>query len=282
MGNTPNLKQRKIAELLADPVSWGESYLKNRNGARRKYWPHQVEDLRCPDDQVIHMDGRASGKSVNLIGHLLHYCFTTLGGSVLVAAPYQGHLEALIDEFDYQLDACPDLLASIAKNRRGDMKLTRKPYFNAEFTNGTVVHFRPAGVAGEAFRSLHVDRLYVDEGAWIPERGWKALRMCLNPGGKFRIYSTPNGLRNTFYYRLTQSKSWRLRNGYQEIYSGYFYCAEPPDAKFYLIGLDRFDFPDESKQWEEFRQRVEAVKENVDAGVENIKELFREMAEGML
>jgi hypothetical protein len=68
----------------------------------------------------------------------------------------------------------------------------------------------------------------------------------------------------------------------REIYSGHFFCAEPSDTKFYLIGLDRFDFPEESKQWEEFMKRVEAIRENVDAGVENIKELFAEMAEGML
>ena len=52
MGNPSTAKERKHAALLADPVAWGESYLKNRNGARRSYWPHQVEDLRCRDDQI--------------------------------------------------------------------------------------------------------------------------------------------------------------------------------------------------------------------------------------
>ena len=73
-----------------------------------------------------------------------------------------------------------------------------------------MIHFRPAGAYGESFRSLHVDRLWVDEGAWIPEKAWKALRQCLNAGGKFRIYSTPNGIRDTTYYRLTQSKKWKV------------------------------------------------------------------------
>jgi hypothetical protein len=34
---------------------------------------------------------------------------------------------------------------------------------------------------------------------------WKALRQCLKAGGTLRIYSTPNGLRDTTYYRLTSS-----------------------------------------------------------------------------
>ena len=199
-----------IAELLLDPVRWGEAYLRNRDNSRRQYWGHQAEDLRCNSSNIIHLDGRDTGKSIALATDVLHYAFITPGGSGLVGAPHQGHLDTIIDEVEFQLFSNPDLEASIARNKRGDLKIKRNPYFRVDFTNGTVLHFRPAGPNGAAFRSLHVDRLWIDEGAWLPEEAWNALRQCLNAGGRFRVYSTPNGIRDTTYYRLTQSRKWKV------------------------------------------------------------------------
>jgi hypothetical protein len=130
------------------------------------------------------------------------------GSSALVAAPYQGHLDTIIEEVEYQLEHSEVLRSSLARNAKGKPKIKRQPYFEVEFTNGSKVHFRPAGDRGSAFRSLHVDYLFVDEAAWMPDEGWNALRQCLNAGGVFRVYSTPNGLRDTTYYRITQSKEW--------------------------------------------------------------------------
>ncbi|MCZ7586507.1 MAG: terminase family protein [Deltaproteobacteria bacterium] len=199
-----------VARVLLDPVLWGQAYLHNRDNTRRVFWKHQADDLRCERDSIIHLDGRDSGKTWTLASDVLHFAFITRGGSGLVAAPHQGHLDTIIEEVEFQIGANPDLEASVARTKTGNPKIIRKPYFRIEFTNGTVLHFRPAGAYGEAFRSLHVDRLWVDEGAWIPEKAWKALRQCLNAKGKFRIYSTPNGLRDTTYYRLTQSKKWKV------------------------------------------------------------------------
>jgi hypothetical protein len=82
---------------------------------------------------------------------------------------------------------------------QGRPKIIRKPYYKIEFANRSVIYFRPAGAYGNSFRSLHVDYILVDEGAWLPEKAWKALRQCLRAGGTFRIYSTPNGLRGTYH-----------------------------------------------------------------------------------
>ncbi|MBI5525364.1 MAG: hypothetical protein HY897_03450, partial [Deltaproteobacteria bacterium] len=163
----------------------------------------------APDEVVIHRDGRETGKSVSLVADALHYAFITQGGLALIAAPFQGHLDTLIEELDFQVESSEPLAASVARNRYGNQKIVRKPYYRIEFTNGSVLHFRPAGAYGEAFRSLHVNRLYVDEAAWIPEKAWKALRMCLLPGGRMRVYSTPNGLHDTTYFRLTQNPNYR-------------------------------------------------------------------------
>ena len=139
-----------------------------------------------------------------------HFSFITRGGQGLIAAPHQGHLDTLIEEIEFQLDNNPDLMNSIALTKYGKPKIHRKPYFRIEFTNGSIIYFRPAGAYGDAFRSLHVDRIWVDEGAWLSEKAWKALRQCLKAGGRLRLYSTPNGLRDTTYYRLTLSEQFRV------------------------------------------------------------------------
>ena len=203
-------REHRLVATLRNPVLWGQSYLRNRDKTPREYWPHQIEDLLCPDRNIIHLDGRDAGKSVNITTDALHYAFTTRGGMGLLATPHQGQLDSLIEEIEYQLDANPDLMASIAVNQQGKKKITRKPYFRIEFVNGSVLYFRPAGAYGEAFRSLHVDRVWVDEAAWLSEKSWKALRQCLKEGGRLRIYSTPNGLRNTTYYRLSTGSNFRV------------------------------------------------------------------------
>ena len=61
-------QERKLAETLRDPVLWGQAYLFNRDGSRRGYWAHQVDDLRCTDRNIIHLDGRTVGKT-DCAGH---------------------------------------------------------------------------------------------------------------------------------------------------------------------------------------------------------------------
>jgi len=203
-------QEKRLAETLASPLRWGQAYLANRDGSPREYWPHQREDLLCPGRNIIHLDGRAVGKTINLTTQVLHFAFITRGGQGLIAAPHQGHLDTVIEEIEFQLDHNDDLMNSIAITKYGKPKIHRKPYFRLEFTNGSILYFRPAGAYGDAFRSLHVDRIWVDEAAWLSEKAWKALRQCRNPDGTLRIYSTPNGLRNTTYYRLTLSEQFTV------------------------------------------------------------------------
>jgi hypothetical protein len=193
-----------------DPVKWGEGHLVKRDGSRRCYWGHQVEDLRAEEDNVIHLDGRDVGKTANLSTLALHYALTTEKGSGLVAAALNGQLLSIVEEIEFQFEQNARLEECVAFGKSGRRKFQRLPYPRIEFKNGSVLYFRAAGPYGEAFRSLHVDRVWVDEGAWLSEEAWRALRQCLRAGGKMRVYSTPNGLRNTTYYRLTASPRWRL------------------------------------------------------------------------
>jgi len=118
--------EKTLFNILTDPVKWGELFLHNRNGSPRTFWDHQKEDLRCRSKNIIHQDGRDVGKSVCIVTDLLHYAFTTKGGSGLVAAPHQGHLDTLIDEFEFQLSENPDQMSAITINKSGHSAITCK------------------------------------------------------------------------------------------------------------------------------------------------------------
>jgi hypothetical protein len=201
-------EEQALAELMRNPADWGEAILSNRDGSARRYRPYQREDLECTAARIAHMDGRAVGKTIDLSTLVLWYAFVHAGSSVLVAAPYQGQLDTIIEEIDFQIGRSDILRSSVARNAKGHLKIKRKPYFQLEFTNGTQVYTRPASTGAASSRSLHVQFLLIDEAAWLPEESWNALRQCLNAGGKMRVYSTPNGLRDRAYYRVTQSKEW--------------------------------------------------------------------------
>ena len=201
-------EERDIIRTLTSPAKWGEAFLLNRDGTKRKYRSYQMEDLECTSKRVAHLDGRAVGKTVDLSTLILWFAFTHPGKSVLVGAPYQGHLDTIIEEVEFQLEQVNELQDSLARRGKRGYKIKRQPYFEFSFTNGSKVYFRPAGDQGAAFRSLHVDMLLVDEAAWVPDKAWDGMYQCLNTDGICRVYSTPNGLRDTAYYRITQSKRW--------------------------------------------------------------------------
>jgi hypothetical protein len=205
-------QRQRIRQILADPVQFGEVFLRNRDKSPRRYWPHQIEDLRAPEKNIVHLDGRDVGKSIDITTLALHFAVTTPGGQLLIAAPFQGQLDSLSKEIEYQLSQNDELLGDgLATNNWGQPKITRKPYYELNFQNGASIYFRPAGTEGNSFRSLHVDRMLVDEGSWLSEAAWKALRGCLKAGGHMRVYSTTNGLRDTTYYRLTTAtEGWRI------------------------------------------------------------------------
>lgn len=142
------LETLQAGRILNSPVFWGQKYLVNRDGNPRTYWPHQVEDLEGEGKNVIHLDGRDVGKTVNLTTLALHYVFTNTGAAVLIAAPHQGHLDSIIEEIEHQLNSNLDLAASIALGSQGRSKIIRKPYFKIEFSNGSMIYFRPAGTMG--------------------------------------------------------------------------------------------------------------------------------------
>ena len=227
-----------FAQILLDPVAFAAAFLTQLDGENggqpMALWPHQQEDVRDTALQIVHQDGRAVGKTVDIVVQVLHYGATTQNGRMLVTAPNDGHCNKIIEEVEAHLQNSEFLLEMVAVDANGRHRITRKPYYQMTWKNGTIIYVRPAGPTGKSVRSLHCDRVLVDEAAWYPEPAWRALRRVLNRGGQMKAYSNPNGLRGTTYYRITQKGSgWKVYRWPSWIVPGWTEADTELEARFY-------------------------------------------------
>ncbi len=194
-----------LATLLSDNVKFSEALLSFPGVENFQLWPHQIVSMRDKSKNIIYQCGRDIGKTIELCCSCLSTAISNPGCSGLVGAAFDGQLRLIISLIEYQIDHNA-LIAGCIKS------IVRAPYYEITFyTAGDpfTLYFRPAGQRGEAFRAPHVDYIWIDEGAYIPELGWQAFRQTLkkNAKGGIRIYSTPTGIREHPYYKLSTGSS---------------------------------------------------------------------------
>lgn len=196
---TPGFSQKQLANLRRikeDRVCLGETLLVNKERKPIKYWDHQIEELRSKAMKKIHEDGRGVGKSINL-QCIIWDDILTSSDEVLVATPGEAALQPIIDNFKFQMEMNP-VIANAIKHAKNI------PYYTVFTKAGGIIHFRPAGPNGLAFRGLHVKRMRIDEAAYMPNAAMSALNGCFEIGEKRNlcVWSTPNGDRSRKYYNM--------------------------------------------------------------------------------
>lgn len=201
-----------MAQLLLDPVQFAAAFLRHLDApdptTPMVLWPHQQQDVRDTSPLIVHQDGRSVGKTVDITVLAIHDGVTTPNGRTLITTPNEGHLQKIINEIEDQIYGSDFLQNQVAVDPKSNrLLITKKPYYELRWKSGTIQYFRPVGPTGKSVRSLHCGKVLVDEAAWVPELAWRALRRVLNRGGQMRVYTNPNGLRNTTYYRLTQPEA---------------------------------------------------------------------------
>lgn len=173
-------------------------------GAPWRLWPYQKVPPRYRGN-TIHECGAEVGKTREIV-LLLVWMLLGFGpkrrGEILVGAAQDGHLDTLYGEVEFQLRATPWLDGQI------DWQSSKvKPYRKLVAKNGNVAHFRPAGYDGEAFRSIHAGlALFGDEVAkWKNRKHFDEFFRAAKPSAEIRLYSTPDGDRNSRFYELAQA-----------------------------------------------------------------------------
>lgn len=223
---------------FSDPAQWCETFMvEPRTGGPWKFFDYQRESLRAWDQDVVHQDGAEVGKTREITCLVLWGQCTSMGLTVrrpwmLIGAPQQTHLDEIILAIEEQVGAAEG--GDTAKGRLLSqfwLRPKRTPHMMQRFLTVPLceeekpgigrVYYRPAGHDGEAFRGVHVNGLLLmDEAAKLKRAvQWSEFWRAGEPGCRRRVYSVPDGDRNTEFFRLTQqavpdqpagTNGWRL------------------------------------------------------------------------
>ena len=202
------LDELQLYLINADPVLWAEcNLLERETGLPWRFFEYQKAAARMLTDAIF-CCGAEVGKTRDILV-LAAWLWCGHGprqrGDLLIAGAQDGNLDGIYDELEYQLQANP-FLAGLVDRDRSKVKPYRK-LVHAKL--GNAMYFRPAGHDGRAFRGIHVSLAGLfDEAAIIGERQvftefWRALK----PWAIARLYSVPNGVRETEFFRLAESVS---------------------------------------------------------------------------
>ncbi|MFQ5736893.1 MAG: hypothetical protein ACE5GY_08540 [Thermodesulfobacteriota bacterium] len=179
---------------------WAGAFLKEPDtGEPYQYWPYQLESADAWYD-LVHSDGAEVGKTREIGNILLWRASTRPGRSSLVGAPEQVHLDEIIDYCVEQMFThTPELGRNLKRHKK-------HPHHVFYFNNGYKVYFSPGGFDGTGFRGKHVNDLcLMDEAAKIKNPDiWREFWRAAKPEATFRLYSVPDGDRDTVFYRIKQ------------------------------------------------------------------------------
>lgn len=195
----------QLAIICDDPYLWCTSFLREPEDPDHKdpynFFPYQLDSLRY-SGSTIHKCGAEVGKTREIVAWVSWKMFTTPGGSGLIGAPQQTHLQEIIEALTDQIDWNPDLKSALRKHRK-------HPHHAFYLRNGFKVDFRPSGHDGEAYRGVHVRTFAIkDEAAKDKnKKQWSEFWRALKPSAVAKIYSVPDGDRSCEFFKLAQRAS---------------------------------------------------------------------------
>jgi len=215
-----SLEEAQLRYVCEDPVLWCRAFMTEPDtGEPYQFWDYQQESIRAWDQDAVHQDGAEVGKTREIVGLVLWgqctgFGFTITNPSILVGAPQQTHLNEIIMAIEAHVGEGEGADGKKPLINRFWRRPTKSPHYLMRWkgprcTKGQLglIYFRPAGYDGESFRGVHVNAMgLMDEAAKLKNKvQWSEFYRALKPGAVTRVYSVPDGDRNTEYYRMTQS-----------------------------------------------------------------------------
>jgi len=255
-----DLAEFQLFCISKDPILWIRFFLREPTDPDAKdpynLWPYQAESIIYPG-ATIHKCGAATGKSREIVALGLWKAFTVKRGSGLIGAPQQTHLNEIIEGMYDQLLFNPELLKAL-KRPDGRPGWEKQPHHAFFFSNGFKIFFRPSGHDGEAYRGVHVRTFAIkDEAAKDGhKKQWSEFWRALEPGCVPKIYSVPDGRRDTEFYRLGELAKGTKKE--EEVQLESFVGVKPfvSDIKFKFFHWPKTNRPDWTPE-----QRRDAIAE---------------------
>lgn len=190
----------QLAIICDDPYLWCQAFLREPEDPDHKdpynFFDYQIESIRYPGS-TIHKCGAEVGKTREIVAWSSWKMFTSPGGSGLMGAPQQTHLEEIIEALVDQMLWNEDLGRALKRHKK-------HPHHAFYLHNGFKTFFRPSGHDGESYRGVHVSTFAIkDEAAKDKnKRQWSEFWRAMKPSAVAKIYSVPDGDRSCEFFKL--------------------------------------------------------------------------------
>ena len=197
-----SLAEFQMACFCNDPILWCQVFLREPEDSNHKapynFFDYQIASLRYPS-HTIHKCGAEVGKTREIVAYGIWKALTTPNGSGIIGAPQQTHLDEIIEAMLEQLDYNPELFTSLVHHKK-------HPHHRFKFDNDFKLYFRPSGHDGESYRGVHVRTFAIKDEAAKDDhvKQWSEFFRAVKPGCIVKLYSVPDGRRDTEFYRLSR------------------------------------------------------------------------------
>lgn len=198
----------QLACISSTPLLWVPAFLREPEDPDHhdpyNLWDYQQESI-IYTGHTMHKTAAEVGKSREIIAYGLFKANTVPGGSGLIGAPLQSHLDEIIEGMDDQCTWNP-ILGKLRWHKRHKDGWKKHPHHAFYFRNGFKIDFKPAGDKGVSFRGVHArDFGIIDEAAKLKnKKQWSEFWRAIKPGCICKIYTVPDGDRSCDSYKLSQ------------------------------------------------------------------------------
>lgn len=202
-------EQIEELEAITNPIKFAKKYLFNEKEEPFIFRDYQKAMGLCSSKRAVFRCSRRIGKTTVVVIRILHAIFTNKNIKVLVVGPQKTHAEEIFNRMREFINNNPILSGAVAND-------VSSPYFKLILKNGSEVKGFAGGTkgnsGGEAIRGKDSNILLLEEMDFIDNDAIQGAVMPIlytNPDVQLIGFSTPCGLRKTFYSLCKESPQYK-------------------------------------------------------------------------
>ena len=182
-------------QLTKNKLLWAKKYLgwSPYNKVRKFYQYYQREYLLCTAKNKVMRFGRRLGKTEGMVIDILHFALMNPNVKVVVVAPFLTLTTEIFNRLEMLLSGKDSVFSN-------DYTRKKQPSEKIKLSNGSEINGFTTATDGKSIRGQSANKVYIDEGAYIPEDAYQVLMAFKldNKDVSFNVASTPSALETAF------------------------------------------------------------------------------------
>ena len=165
---------------------------------------HKTYSISVVDTHTFITNDIVTHNTEGMVIDILHFAFTNPGVKIVVVAPFLNLTTEIFNRIEMLLSGKD----SIFKN---DYTRKKQPSEKIKLSNGSEINGFTTATDGKAIRGQSANKVYIDEGAYIPEEAYQVLMAFKldNKDVAFNVASTPSALETKFKHWCMVDTHWK-------------------------------------------------------------------------